>query len=80
MALCIDSKVFVCFGSVGSQRISFVPPIEEEEYLRVSESFDLRGADVDSLHAEQLKKERSEIVEDTLGDVSADVHCDRWCV
>ena len=39
---------------------------------RVSSSergFGLRGADVDSLHGEQLKKERAEIVENTLGEI-----------
>ena len=35
----------------------------------MSEAFGLRGADVDSLHGEQLKKERATIVENTLGEI-----------
>jgi hypothetical protein len=43
-------------------------PMEEreKEYLRVSEAFGLRGADIDALHHEQLKKEKAVIVEKAL--------------
>ena len=55
--------------AVKESRLSLPIEEREKEYLRVSEAFGLRGADVDSLHGEQLKKERAQIVEDTLGDV-----------
>ena len=59
--------------AVKESRLSLPIEEREKEYLRVSEAFGLRGADVDSLHGEQLKKERAQIVEDTLGDVG-DMH------
>ena len=47
-------------------------PMEEreKEYLRVSEAFGLRGADIDVLHGEELQKERKAVVEATLSDIS----------
>ena len=55
--------------AVKESRLSLPIEEREKEYLRVSEAFGLRGADVDSLHGEQLKKERLQIVESTLGDI-----------
>ena len=55
--------------AVKESRLSLPIEEREKEYLRVSEAFGLRGADVDSLHGEQLQKERAQIVEKTLGDV-----------
>ena len=55
--------------AVKESRLSLPIEEREKEYLRVSEAFGLRGADVDSLHGEQLKKERVQIVEQTLGDI-----------
>ena len=50
-------------------------PVEEneKELLRISESFGLRGAEIDVLHGTQLKKERSTIVEKTLPGI-AEMH------
>ena len=55
--------------AVKESRLSLPIEEREKEYLRVSEAFGLRGADVDSLHGEQLKKERATIVENTLGEI-----------
>ena len=55
--------------AVKESRLSLPIEEREKEYLRVSEAFGLRGADVDSLHGEQLGKERARIVESTLGEI-----------
>ena len=42
----------------------------EKEYLRVSESFGLRGAAIDVQHGKELDKERKEVVKQSLSEVS----------
>jgi hypothetical protein len=55
--------------AVKEGRLSLPMEEREKEYLRVSEAFGLRGADVDSLHGEELKKEREKVVDTALLDV-----------
>ena len=55
--------------AVKESRLSLPIEEREKEYLRVSEAFGLRGVDVDSLHGEQLKKERAQIIDKTLDEI-----------
>jgi hypothetical protein len=55
--------------AVKESRLSLPHEEREKEYLRVSEAFGLRGAEIDVLHGEQLQKERLEIVESTLSQI-----------
>ena len=46
-------------------------PVEEleKDYLRISESLGLRGADIDSIHSTALKKARQSVVDGALDDL-----------
>ena len=52
--------------AVEAQRLSLPVEENEKELLRISEAFGLRGAEIDVLHGDILKKEREKIVNNTL--------------
>ena len=52
--------------AVAAGKLSLPVEENEKELLRISESFGLRGANIDVLHGDLLKKEREKIVESTL--------------
>ena len=69
------AKTLFASDLLASQEGVLSLPMEEreKEYLRVSESFGLRGADIDKKHGKELDKERKMVVQKTLSSVS-DMH------
>ena len=66
------AKTLFASDLLASQQGTLSLPMEEreKEYLRVSESFGLRGAQIDVQHGKELDKERKIVVSQSLKDVS----------
>ena len=66
------AKTLFASDLLASKKGVLTLPMEEreKEYLRVSESFGLRGAAIDVQHGKELDKERKGVVKETLSNIS----------